>query len=464
MTNLGNLYLVEQVRQLHKQSLGAFVATIAALTYIVYTIADEMDPSVLWIWVGTILAINAYLLIWVFFINQYGITQGNAKKWLNLYLIQAFLHGLAWSALPIFVANAHDTELRYFAYFVLFGMSAASVTVTAIVYRIYAIHVLAMLLPGIFYQIFGPPTFPLAVDVLALLIVFLLAMLSLAYSHNQSILKSISLAYKNNELVEDLKLAYQDAEEANLAKSRFLANMSHELRTPLNAVIGYSEIISEEAAQSGSNEIVNDAGKIGVAGKHLLNLIDDILNLSRIEAGKMPLNLENFDLNDLLIRMTPLLESLAQDKQNRLVSEVASNLGTMYSDEFKVKQIIIYLFTNAAKFTEHGDIILRIAEQQVDGRDCVMIDIEDSGIGMSQEQLSMLYDAFRQADDSTTRKYGGMGLGMAITRKYVDMLGGEIEVQSQQGQGSRFRVCLPLRAASDEAHPSYFDDVAGRQA
>lgn len=453
MATLDPRYLPEQIRQLHKQALGAFVATVVGLAYIVYTISEEMDATVLWMWVGAILSLNAYLLVWVFLINQRGITQGNAKVWLNLYLIQATLHGLAWSVLPIFVANANDPELRLFAYFVLFGMSAASVSVTAIVYRVYAIHVVVMLLPGILYQIFGMSQYPLADSVIALLMVFLLAMLSLAYSHNQSILKSISLAFKNDELVENLKLAYKEAEEANLAKSRFLANMSHELRTPLNAVIGYSEIISEEAKDSGSADISEDSRKITNAGRQLLSLIDDILNLSRIEAGKMNISLESFDLDDLLLRMQPMMESLANEKNNRLELEVETGLGDMLSDEYKVKQILVYLFTNAAKFTENGVIRFSVQSCQLDGAAAVQVIIADTGIGMSAEQLSMLFDAFRQADDSTTRKYGGMGMGMAITRNYVHMLGGRIAVESTEGEGSRFQVQLPLRIGSVDPQP-----------
>jgi len=455
MATLESQYLLEQVRQLHKQALGAFLATVAGLAYIVYAISDELEPTVLWLWVGSILALNAYLVVWILLINSHGISQSNAKRWLNAYLIQALLHGLAWSVLPIFLANSDDPELRFFAYFVLCGMAAASVAVTAVIYRVYAIHILAMLLPGILYQVFGHPLHQLESGAVSLLSIFVIAMLSLAYSHYQSVMKSIGLAYRNDELVTNLRRAYQEAEEANLAKSRFLANMSHELRTPLNAVIGYSEIIGEEANDSGSREIAEDANKIGIAGRHLLSLIDDILNLSRIEAGKMSLNLESFDLDDLILRLQPMMEALAEEKHNQLKLDVETGLGFLHSDEFKVKQILIYLFNNAAKFTENGTIYFSAQALREDGKEWVVFGIQDSGIGMSQEQLSMLYDAFRQADDSTTRKYGGMGMGMAITRSYVEMLGGTIRVESTEGEGSRFRVQLPKQASLPPQQPHH---------
>jgi signal transduction histidine kinase len=443
-------YLVEQVTQLHKQAPGAFVATMAVLAYVAYMVMNVVDPARVWQWIGLIVAINIYLLVWIYAIRQRGIDAANVHRWLYLYQLEAVMHGLAWGMLPFMLAEAHDPSMRFFAYYVICGMAAGAIATTAMIYSVYIAYMLPMMLPGILYQLLGSSMQLFDASAIGLLIIFVIAMLSLAFSHYESVIKSISLAFKNDELVDDLKLAYEQAEEANLAKSRFLANMSHELRTPLNAVIGYSEIIEDEAGGNGSREIANDAEKIGIAGKHLLSLIDDILNLSRIEAGRMPMNLESFDLDDLLLGLQPMMETLVGEKNNRLELDVDTALGRMYSDEYKVRQILHYLLNNAAKFTENGTISFHAHKLMQDDQTAVVFAIEDSGIGMSQEQLSMLYDAFRQADDSTTRKYGGMGLGMAITRSYVGMLGGTITVESARGEGSRFRVQLPMQAARPE--------------
>ena len=448
-------YLVAQVTQLHKQALGAFAATMAVVAYVAYMVMDVIGSTRVVQWVGLIVAINIYLLVWIYVVKRKGIDAINVRRWLYAYQIEAVLHGLAWGLLPFLLAEADDPSMRFFSYYVICGMAAGAIATTAMIYSVYIAYMLPMMLPGILYQFMGNAVQLFDASAIGLLVIFVIAMLSLAFSHYESVIKSISLAFKNDELVDDLKLAYEQAEEANLAKSRFLANMSHELRTPLNAVIGYSEIIGDEASDSGSREIANDAEKIGIAGKHLLNLIDDILNLSRIEAGRMPITLESFDLDELLLNLRPLLETLAGEKDNRLELRVDKSLGLMYSDEFKVKQILLYLMNNAAKFTYNGTIKFTARLRMQDGRPAVAFSIEDSGIGMSQEQLSMLYDAFRQADDSTTRKYGGMGLGMAITRSYIEMLGGSITVESAQGEGSRFQVLLPMQAdsAEDEQSP-----------
>lgn len=242
-----------------------------------------------------------------------------------------------------------------------------------------------------------------------------------------------------------LQEALHKAEAASRAKSTFLANMSHELRTPLNAIIGYSEMLEEEALESGLKDIIPDTQKIHNAGKHLLTLINDILDLSKIEAGRMELYLEKFDLGNLIEEVVATLHPLVEKNHNQLQVSYSVNLGVMYADLTKVRQILFNLLSNALKFTEGGTVLLTATRESGSGSDWVCLQVSDTGIGMSPEQQHGLFQPFMQGDASTTRKYGGTGLGLAISRLFCQMMGGDISIESQLGVGSTFTVQLKAK-------------------
>jgi hypothetical protein len=242
---------------------------------------------------------------------------------------------------------------------------------------------------------------------------------------------------KNRQL-EEARIA---ADAANKAKSSFLANMSHELRTPLNAIIGYSEMLEEEVEDLGQVGLKPDLEKIRGAGRHLLGLINDVLDLSKVEAGKMTLYIEEFNVAAMVSEVAATVQPLVHKNGNRLAIDCRADIGTMFADVTKVRQTLFNLLSNASKFTEKGEI--RLAVGEIDSPASISFIITDTGIGMTPMQMDKLFQAFSQADSSTTRKYGGTGLGLAISKKFCQMMGGDITVQSEAGKGSAFTVLLP---------------------
>jgi two-component system, NtrC family, sensor kinase len=259
-----------------------------------------------------------------------------------------------------------------------------------------------------------------------------------------------AIAIENVRLFEEIQDKSRQLEIASKHKSQFLASMSHELRTPLNAIIGVTEMLREDAQDLKRENELEPLDRVLGAGRHLLALINDILDLSKIEAGRMELHLETFPLAPVIEDVGKTIEPMATKNANRIVIDCPAGLGTMYADQTRFRQALLNLASNANKFTEKGIVSIAGRPQQVEGRDEITVAVTDTGIGMTEEQMSRLFQEFSQADASTTRKYGGTGLGLAISRHFCRMMGGDITVESQPSQGSTFTIRLPRIAQSGE--------------
>jgi hypothetical protein len=257
--------------------------------------------------------------------------------------------------------------------------------------------------------------------------------------------------------ISELLAARREAEEANETKSRFLASTSHELRTPLNAIIGYSEMLQEQAEEEGHPGYIPDLGKIHSAGKHLLAVINDILDLSKIEAGKMELYLETFELRPVIDDVATTVRPLVEQHGNQFELQAAASLGAMRADVTRVRQVLLNLLSNASKFTDQGRITLAVERVGAE----IVFRVRDTGIGMTPDQLGKLFQAFAQADVSTASKYGGTGLGLAISRRFCEMMGGSVTVESTPGSGSTFTVRLPITVQEAAQESASWPQPAG---
>ena len=239
---------------------------------------------------------------------------------------------------------------------------------------------------------------------------------------------------------EELKILREQAQNASKAKSDFLANMSHELRTPLNAILGYSEMLIEEAEDDELETYASDLAKIQSSGEHLLTLINDILDLSKIEAGKMELHVEEFEFEKHLNQIEATAKPLVEKNGNKFILENNVSLKNLKNDQTKLRQILFNMLSNAAKFTKEGTVTLSISAIEKD----IKFAVTDTGIGMNEKQLGKVFDEFTQAEASTAKDYGGTGLGLPISKKMTELMGGKMEVESEEGKGTTFSITIPL--------------------
>ena len=248
------------------------------------------------------------------------------------------------------------------------------------------------------------------------------------------------IAIENVRLFQEIQDKNEQLEAANRHKSQFLANVSHELRTPLNSIIGFTRIVQRRIGAQIPDLQKENLQKVLISSEHLLNLINELLDLAKIESGRMEVYAETFQLNDVVRMATSTVEPMLKDGRVRLVTEIAPDIPPLKTDRDKLKQAVLNLLSNAAKFTEKG--VIKVAAWQDNGN--VKLTVSDTGIGMKKEALDYIFEEFRQADMSSTRRYGGTGLGLAIVRRFINLMGGDISVESEVGKGSKFTITIPI--------------------
>ncbi len=460
-TNLLNKVIQsEQDRILHKNLPVALGMLVAVAGFIALVFKED---TFAWLWLGYMMIIVMARLTTDRVAWRMEPGADLNAPWRMGYAAGTLLTGLGWALVPFFLLHGADTTRMSFGVLLLVGVTAGALPVMAARITLYLVYAGAIIVPlawVLFAQ--GSNLYTL----LAIATLMLLAVLGrsahiISSQLMQAVRQTVALDTLNQSLARmnvKLEEAMGAAEQANQAKSEFLANMSHEIRTPLNAILGFAQIGARDSAGRAAEGTFR---RILDAGRHLLAVINDILDFSKIEAGKLQLESRPFRLAASCNEAVGLVVGRAKDKGLSLFVRLDQNLPEWVAgDHFRIQQILVNLLSNAVKFTENGSVSLHVAYEH----GCANISVSDTGIGMSEEQLSRLFRAFEQADTSTTRNYGGTGLGLSISRDLARMMGGDISVGSRPGVGSVFTLRLPLPvSAPGQEHAPTPASPAGRR-
>jgi signal transduction histidine kinase len=442
---------VEAVRAENVKAAELRLLAISPVTMIGATITlafafvilwSELDHRLLFGWGAAMVAVLALrMALWLRF-RRIRTDDAQVVRWVWPVTLMLTMAGVLWGLFGISFYMVENAEVRGAIMLILASMLASGTIFYSAYLPAHAGYVLGCALPIAAASFWHGSKISILFGCLTLGYIALISVG--ARSFNRGIAGAIRLQLENAALVDGLRAAKEAAEAANRTKSQFLAHMSHELRTPLNAVIGYSEILLEDAGDDGSGEHLSDLRRINGAGRHLLSLVNDVLDLSKIEAGRMELVMAPIDPDRFIQEIVETCRALIAEHGNKLVIERGSDIGSFIGDATKLRQVVLNLMSNAAKFTENGVITLSIArKRQADG-DWLAIAVRDTGIGISADNLAKLFTNFTQAEPLIGQKYGGTGLGLALSQRICRLMGGEIASESIVERGSCFTIRIPV--------------------
>jgi signal transduction histidine kinase/ActR/RegA family two-component response regulator len=437
----------EQIRMVYLHSPTTSGGSLVAAAFLIAAMWDSVSHTALLLWGATMIV---YQVFRIYSYRRYLAAHPDAahsRPWGRLYILTTTLAGLIWGSTGLLFFVPDSTVAQVYLCLILFGVASLTIPTLSLFAPAFYPLIVLVLLPFIVRSLATGEREEIALA--APLVIALAMSFTFGRKINRLIDESIRRRFENQSLIEVAERARMEAERSSRAKSQFLATMSHELRTPLNAIIGYSELMTQQPARFHTEAAKDPLQRILRAGRHLLNLINELLDLAKIESGKTNFAYEDVDVGALVRDVVETTQSLAEQNNNTVSVQAPLTLPLLRTDPKRLMQVVLNLLSNACKFTENGRVDIAVAAVQVDGHNWLDLAVTDTGIGMTPEQTEKLFEEFFQGDAKSPRKFGGTGLGLAISRRICRAMGGDLTVVSQPGKGSTFTARLPEHPPPD---------------